>query len=107
MGFGGAWGLALGNVTVGEVNTSPPEGGDPSELQDYIDEWESYARSAGINDDAEIKNVGCFMKQTTGTTAAKGFGANALTDALQAAGVTVNSVLETALIQFQTGETIA
>ena len=55
-------------VTAGEVNTSPPEGDTPSDMKDHVDEWEGYAKSAGVRDDVNIANVGRFMKQTSGTT---------------------------------------
>ena len=51
---------------------------------------EEYAKAAGIVDEAEIANVGHFVKQTPGPAAAKRFGANALAVALQAVGVTMN-----------------
>ena len=52
------------------MQTTPPESDDPADMEDYLNEWQEYAKAAGIVDKADIANVGRFMKQTPGPAAA-------------------------------------
>ena len=97
-------------TTAGEVDTTPPEGGDQEAKDDYLAEWEGYAQSAGITDATDIKNVGRFFKQLTGEGPLSRIMVTTLWQRLLVAnGVTMSAssrqLLQDAMLASQTGTT--
>jgi hypothetical protein len=102
----GTYFIAKG-TPLGEIGTSPPSGGRA--LEQYVAEFEAYAKAAGITDDADIGNFGRFMENEPTTGAGSGsLGPSRIADALVAGGMTVpsnmRSMIESAYIAVQTGE---
>ena len=65
----GTYFIAKG-TPLGEIGTSPPSGGRA--LEQYVAEFEAYAKAAGITDDADIGNFGRFMENEPTTGAGSG-----------------------------------
>ena len=93
---------------LGEIETSPPSGGRA--MTQYIAEFETYVKAAGITDEADVGNFGRFMENEPTTGAGtRSLGPSRIADALVAGWYDrserdLRSMIESAYVAVQTGE---
>ena len=84
-------------TTLGELPTARPP--DPTKVEDWAAEWKDYASAAGINDSADVKNVGRWVMEqdaaaSVGTRSGR---VAAVADALARKGLHVDRAAEMAI----------